>query len=79
MWHIASFHTSHRCFNSLPNDKIVDWSKLKVFADDKLKVAKIMISVLDSVENIVGNGENTGNQHFLLFPQCFQKASFQGR
>ena len=21
-------------------------------------------------ENIVGKGENTGNQHFLLFPQC---------
>ena len=23
-------------------------------------------------ENIVGKGENIGNQHFLLFPQCFQ-------
>ena len=22
-------------------------------------------------ENMVGKGENTGNQHFLLFPQCF--------
>ena len=22
-------------------------------------------------ENIVGKGENGGNQHFLLFPQCF--------
>ena len=22
-------------------------------------------------ENIVGKGENAGNQHFLLFPQCF--------
>ena len=22
-------------------------------------------------ENIVGKGENHGNQHFLLFPQCF--------
>ena len=22
-------------------------------------------------ENIVGNGENAGNQHFLLFPHCF--------
>ena len=22
-------------------------------------------------ENIVGEGENAGNQHFLLFPQCF--------
>ena len=22
-------------------------------------------------ENIVGKGENSGNQHFLLYPQCF--------
>ena len=33
-------------------------------------------------ENIVEKGENAGNQHFLLFPQCFlpyqrQKPSFQ--
>ena len=34
-----------------------------------------MISVFDSVENIVGKGENAGYQHFLLFPQCFEKAS----
>ena len=27
-------------------------------------------------ENIVGKGENAGNQHFLLFPQCFQNASY---
>ena len=26
----------------------------------------------------MGNGENAGNQHFLLFPQCFQNASFSG-
>ena len=30
------------------------------------------------VENIAGKGENAGYQHFLLFPQCFQKASFSG-
>ena len=38
----------------------------------------MMIFVFDRVENIVGNGENAGYQHFLLFPQCFQKASFLG-
>ena len=27
---------------------------------------------------MVGKGENAGNQHFLLFPQCFQKATFSG-
>ena len=25
----------------------------------------------DSFENIIGKGENAGNQHFLLFPHCF--------
>ena len=35
----------------------------------KLKIA------FGRVENIVGKGENAGYQHFLLFPQCFQKAS----
>ena len=30
------------------------------------------------VENIVGKEENAGYQHCLLFPQCFQKASFSG-
>ena len=63
---------------SLPKDKILGWSKVKAFADDKLKVAKIMISVFDCVENIVGIGENAGYQHFLLFPQHFQKASSSG-
>ena len=29
--------------------------------------------VLPWVENIVGKGENAGYQHFLLFPQYFQK------
>ena len=28
------------------------------------------------MENNVGKGENAGYQHFLFFPQCFQKASF---
>ena len=34
--------------------------------------------VLLSVENIVGKGGNAGYQHFLLFPQCFQKDSLSG-
>ena len=29
-------------------------------------------------KNIVGKGENAGYQHFLLSPQCFQKASLAG-
>ena len=37
-----------------------------------------MISVYDMVENIVGKGENAGDQHFLLYPQCFQNVCFSG-
>ena len=36
----------------------------------------MIISAFDRVENIVGKGENAGYQHLLLFPQCFEKASF---
>ena len=30
-----------------------------------------MILGKKAFENIAEKGENTGNQHFLLFPQCF--------
>ena len=36
----------------------------------------MIASVFDRVENIVGKGENAGHQHFLLFPQCFEKGFF---
>ena len=31
---------------------------------------------LGTLENIVGKGETAGYQHFLLFPQRFEKASY---
>ena len=66
-------------FNCLPNDKILDCSKLKAFADDKINVTQKLKVSLESVENIVGKAENAGYQHFPLFyPQCFQKADFSG-
>ena len=58
----------------LPDDKIVDWSKLKGFADNKIDVNGILKFGLGRVENIVGKGENAGYQHFLLFPKMFSKA-----
>ena len=47
-----------------------DWSKLKILADDKLKVAQMMRLLFNRVENIVVKGENAGYLQFLLFPQC---------
>ena len=32
----------------------------------------------DKIENILVKGENASDQHFLLFPQCFQKDSTFG-
>ena len=71
------------CFNLdhstiLSSGKNLDLSKLKVFADDILQLAKMTKNVFERVENMVGKGENAGNQHYLLFPLCFQKASFTG-
>ena len=67
------------CFgkkHSLPKRKILALSKLKVFKDDKLKVDKMVVSVFDREENIVGKGENAGHQNFLLFPTMFPKGFF---
>ena len=46
--------------NSLPNNKILDWSKFKfkAFADDKICVTQILKFVLRRAKNIVGKGEN---------------------
>ena len=58
-------------FYSLPNIKILDFSKLKAFADDKINVTQKLKFVFRRVENNVGKRENAGYQHFLLFPQYF--------
>ena len=64
--------------NSSPDDRNSALFKLETFADDNFNVAQKVQAFFDQVENIMGNGENAGYQHFLLFPQCFQKTSFQG-
>ena len=51
--------------NPLTNVKILDQSKLKAFADDKINVAAKQKFVLRWVE-IMG-GEAAGYQYFLLF------------
>ena len=63
-------------FNPLPNDKILDLSKLKAFADNKINVTQKGKFALGWLENIVGKGENACHQHFLFFQQCFLKAIF---
>ena len=68
-----------RGINPFPDNKNLTWSKLKVFAVDKINIILMIISVFDRIENIVGKGENAVYQHFLLFLQCFEKTSFPDR
>ena len=70
----VSFSTSG-AFNSLKKKKKIDWSKIKAFADDKINVTSEQKFFLEWVENIAGKRENAGYQHFLFFPQCFQRDS----
>ena len=60
--------------NSLPHDKILDWSKFKAFANDKVIVTQNLKLSLGRVENIVGKLENAGYEHFCPFPTMFSKA-----
>ena len=43
------------------NDKILDWSKLKGFADDKINATEKLKFAWVRIENTVGKGENAGN------------------
>ena len=64
--------------NPLPDNKILGWSKLKQFADDNFKLDENSRNFSKWVENTVGKGEIACYKQFLLFPQCFLKASFPG-
>ena len=67
-----------RKFIPFPNDKILNQSKFKALAVDKINMTEKMKFIFGGVENSVGKGQNAGYQHFLLFPQCFQKTSYTG-
>ena len=66
--------------NTLRDSSSLDCTKFKAFAYDKLNVAEIMISVFDSLENILAKGENAAYQSITawqstrLFP-CMHNIS----
>ena len=62
--------------NSLPNDKFLDWSKLKAFADNKIFVTKKLKLVFGRVENVVGKRRKCWLPAFSPFPTMFSKAFF---
>ena len=67
VWSSLKFCCSEELTLYHTNDNILNRTKFKAFADDKLNVAKIMISVFDRVENIVGKGENAGFLFHTMF------------
>ena len=62
--------------NSLPNNKILDLTNFKAFADNKIILTQKLEFMLGREENIVRKGENAGYQHFLLFSKIFSKSFF---
>ena len=62
-----------------PPNKILDQTKLKAFADDKLNVTKMIISVVDRVENIVGKREIACKSNFSFSHNVFKRLLFQTR
>ena len=66
MEHLDHLRDCDHDLTLLPNAKSLDHSHLKAIADDKINVTEKLKFVLGRFENIVGKGENTGIQHFLL-------------
>ena len=63
---------SESAFNPLPDDKILDWSKLKQSEDNNFEFDVNSNKFSKLVENTVGKGEIACYKKFLL-PQCFHK------
>ena len=61
---------------SKPNDKIVNQSKLKAFADDKINIPQAFKFVLGGVENTGGESRKCGLATFSHFPSMSAKDNF---
>ena len=61
--------------NCLPNNKILDWSKLKGFADDKVKVAEVEICI-EKGRKQCGKRRKCWLPAFSPFPTMFSKGFF---
>ena len=67
------FILSEEVVNSFPNDKILDLTKMKEYADDNSKVDENGRRFSKWTENSVGQEEIACYKLFLLFPQSFLK------
>ena len=60
-----------KTLNPLPDNKILDVSKLQAFADDNFSVAQKMCSY-----SLIGQKTLWEKEQFFIFLRCFQKPSF---
>ena len=77
---IPHLHTSLLSDNSLPNNKILDCSKLKAFTDDKINVTKKLKFWFGKDRKHCGKRRKCWLPAFSPFPTMFSKAfiSLQG-
>ena len=66
----------YKCFNSLPNNKILEWSNLKAVADNKVNAIEKLKFVLGWVKNIVGIRRKCWFPARSPFPTMFSKGIF---
>ena len=75
----SSFSNIRIPFHPFPYDKILDQSKLKAFAEDSLNLTKMIVSVFDRVENIVGKGAIACTSNFSFPHNVFKRLLSQTR
>ena len=63
-------------FNTIPNNKIFEWTKLKAFSSDKINAIEKLKSVSGWEENIVGKRRKCLFPAFSPFPSMFSKGLF---
>ena len=56
------------------NDKLLDWSNIKAFADEKNNLDSVNELCVGKGRNIVGIGGNAGYRHFSLFSHSICKS-----
>ena len=66
-------------FNSLPNNKILDWSKFKAFADDKLNVTEKIKFVSGRVETFWKKEKMLVTSNFSFPHDVSKRLFFYGR
>ena len=72
----SSFHVNELQtypIQPFPKRQILDFSKLKEFADNNFNFDENGRRFSKQIESTVGKGEIARYEQFLLFPQCFQK------